>query len=111
MKKLPCKFEAKGNCKYGYKCLYKHERKRRPRYDSFDYYSEDYNSEEGYDSSDPGWGEMMEISGDDEVKGDYTEFSANVGQIYRDLVRIDPVRKVISGNRSVDIMFIIDISE
>jgi len=52
----------------------------------------------------------MEISGDDEVKGDYTEFSANVGQIYRDLVRIDPVRKVISGNRSVDIMFIIDIS-
>ena len=28
MKKLPCKYEAKGNCKYGNQCLHKHEKKR-----------------------------------------------------------------------------------
>jgi hypothetical protein len=113
MKKLPCKFEAKGNCKYGDQCLNKHERRRPIRWgrrllrlpgaDIID-----YGSDGGSDSADPGYGEMMEIGGDDEVKGDYTEFNSNVGQIYRDLVRIDPVRRAISGNRTVDIMFIID---
>jgi hypothetical protein len=113
MKKQPCKFEAKGNCRYGDQCLYKHERKRPIRWGrrllrlpGADIFG--YGSDGGSDSADPGYGEMMEIGGDDEVKGDYTEFNSNVGQIYRDLVRIDPVRRAISGNRTVDIMFIID---
>ena len=50
----------------------------------------------------------MEIGGDEELKGDYTELNFNVGQIYRDLLRIDHVRRAISGSRTVDIMFIID---
>jgi len=114
MKKLPCKYEAKGNCRYGDQCLYKHERKRWPVRRRRTMLRlpgggiSDYGSEGGSESADPGYGEMMEIGGDEEVKGDYTEFSANLGQIYRDLVRIDPVRRAISGNRSVDIMFIID---
>ena len=110
MKKLPCKYEAKGNCRYGDQCLYKHERRRPIRWGrrlpGADIIG--YGSDGGSDSADPGYGEMMEIGGDDEVKGDYTEFNSNVGQIYRDLVRIDPVRRAISGNRTVDIMFIID---
>jgi hypothetical protein len=113
MKKLPCKYEAKGTCRYGDQCLYKHERRRPIRWGrrllrlpGADIIG--YGSDGGSDSADPGYGEMMEIGGDDEVKGDYTEFNSNVGQIYRDLVRIDPVRRAISGNRTVDIMFIID---
>ena len=113
MKKLPCKYEAKGNCRFGDQCLYKHERRRPFRWGrrllglpGADMIG--YGSDGGSDSADPGYGEMMEIGGDDEVKGDYTEFNSNVGQIYRDLVRIDPVRRAISGNRTVDIMFIID---
>lgn len=52
--------------------------------------------------------ENASASGDEEVVEDYEALDEQVKKIYKDLSRLEPVRKAMGAGKSIDIMFIID---
>ena len=45
---------------------------------------------------------------DEYEEADFTDFTGCVSRVYKDLVRLEPIRRAAYGNKSIDIMFIID---